>query len=315
MQKIVYIVHSKTKPVKEYLAQEGLEAIVGDGSISDELLGACWAMIPGKDPITEQLLEKAPNLKLIVKKGVGLDRIDVEACTKRGICVANTPFSNYISVAEHTLALLMAATKQLYPISRAVRCARPDAKCMYRYPPMELYGKTLSIIGLGNIGMRVAKIAAGLEMKIIGYARHPERLCIPEYIKLVDCVEDAVAMGDFVSLHVSGSKENYHMIGEKELGRMKSGAILINTTRGFVVDEQALYRALVDNRIAGAALDVVEDEPLKGDNVLQELENVILTPHCGGYTTEANDRGYLECAQIIAEYWRGNYPATAANKV
>lgn len=315
MSKMVYLVNPKTKPVKDALDESKFDVVIGNGKASDDLLGACWAMIPGKEPVTEDVLEKAPNLKLIVKKGVGLDRIDIEACTRRGICVANTPYSNFISVAEHTIALLMAAAKQLYPTSLAVRCENPDAKCMYRYQPVELYGKTLSVIGLGNIGMRVAKFAAGMDMKVVGYARHPEKLNVPEYIRLAETMEEAIAAGDFVSLHVSGSKENRHMIGEKEIALMKPSAILINTTRGFVVDEAALYQALVEKKIAGAALDVVENEPLQGDNPLQPLENVMLTPHCGGYTTEANARGYMECAEIIADYAEGKYPATAANKV
>lgn len=315
MSKLVYLVNPKTSPVKRWLNENEFEVVIGDGTASEEWLGKCWAMIPGKEPVTEKVLEKASNLKLIIKKGVGLDRIDIEACTRLRICVANTPFSNYISVAEHTIALLMAAAKQLYPISLAVRCDAPDTKCMYRCPPMELYGKTLSIIGLGNIGMRVAKFAAGLDMNVVGYARHLEGRNIPGYIKLAHSMEEAVAAGDFVSLHVSGTKENRHLIGGAELALMKSSAILVNTTRGFVVDEAALCRALTEKKLAGAALDVVEEEPLRADNPLQMMENVILTPHCGGYTLEANMRGYKECAEIITQYALGIYPVTAANRV
>lgn len=315
MGALVYLVNPKTSPVKEPLAKKGFEVVIGDGKVSEEPLGACWAMIPGKEPVTEEVLKNAPKLKLIVKKGVGLDRIDIKACTERGICVANTPFSNYISVAEHTLAILMAAAKQLYPISLAVRRDAPDAKCMYRYPPMEIYGKTLSVIGLGNIGLRVAQIAAALDMKVVGYARHPEKLNIPPHINMVSSMDEAIAAGDFISLHVSGARENRHLIGARELDLMKPEAILINTTRGFVIDEAALYKALMTKKIAGAALDVVEEEPIQGSNPLIGLENVILTPHCGGYTTEANARGYMECAEIIMDFAEGRYPTTAANHV
>lgn len=315
MNNRVYLVNPKTSPVKVHLVQHGFEVIVGDGKLSDDLLRTCWALIPGKEPITEEILEKTPELRLIVKKGVGLDRIDIASCTRRGICVANTPFSNYISVAEHTIAILMAVAKQFYPISLAVRCDAPDAKCMYRYPPMELCGKILSIIGLGNIGLRVAQIASGLDMKVIGYARHPEKVHVPTYMELADSMDEAIAAGDFVSLHVSGVKENRHLIGEKEIELMKPNAILVNTTRGFIVDENALYHALAEHKIAGAALDVVAEEPIRGDNPLIKLENVMLTPHCGGYTTEANARGYMECADIIIDFAQGRYPKTAANKV
>lgn len=315
MEGYVYLVNSSTKPVMEHLENAGFQVKLGDGRYSDELLAGCWALIPGRDPVTREILDKAKKLRIICKKGVGLDRIDIPECTKRNICVANTPYSNYISVAEHTFALLMAAAKKLYPISCSVRCDAPDNKCMYKYPPVELYGKTLSIIGLGNIGMRVAKIAAGFEMRVIAYVRHPEKVQPIKGLELVNSLDEALTMGDYVSLHVSGSAENRGLIGAREFERMKKGAVLINTTRGFVVDEQALLEALLERRIAGAALDVFEKEPLEGTNPLLKLENVVATPHCGGYTVEANERGYLECAQIIIDYANKEYPKTAANQV
>ena len=315
MNRLVYLVNPSTRPVLEFLKEKDFEVVLGDGKVSEDLLKRCWAMIPGKDPVTKEVLDKAPELKLIVKKGVGLDRIDIPTCTERGICVANTPFTNYISVAEHAIALLMAAAKKLYPISLGIRCENPDAKIMYRYQPIELYGKTLSVIGLGNIGMYTAKLGLGLGMKVLGYARHPEKLDIPEGIELAGSMEEALQRGDFVSLHVAGTKENHNLIGARELGLMKPTAILINTTRGFVIDEEALYNALTDGPIAGAALDVFAKEPIQGDNPLLKLVNVTATPHSGGYTSEANTRGYFQCAEIIAQYAEGIYPATAANQV
>ena len=231
-----------------------------------------------------------------------MNLIDTDACKAHGVYATNTPLSNYISVAEHTVAMMMAAAKKFYPISRRVRCADPKPKCIYEYTPMEMHGKTLAIIGMGNIGMQVARMVSGFGMKVIGYARHPEKLQVPEGVELTASMDEALAAGDFISIHVSGAKENKNLIGEREIALMKPTAILINTTRGFIIDESALYKALTEGRIAGAALDVVVDEPIKADNIFLDLDNVFLTPHCGGYTPEANKRGYEDCAKIIMDF-------------
>lgn len=315
MGKFVYVMPDIAKAMMAPLKEKGFEAVLGDGTVNDELLEKCWAMVPSREPITKEVLDKAPNLKLIVKKGVGIDRIDLDECTRRGICVANTPFSNYISVGEQTVMLILGLAKQIYPISLALRQEEPDRNANKKYPPMEIYGKTLSVIGLGHIGMYVATLGMALGMKVVGYARHPEKINVPEGLVMADSMEEAIKAGDFVSLHISGAAENKNLFGEKEFAMMKSTAFFVNTTRGFVVDEKALINALNNKVIAGAGLDVVEKEPVEADNPLMAMKNVLLTPHLGGFTREAGFRGYMECVDIIADYADGIYPRSAVNNV
>lgn len=306
MNKIVYVVNDRPKMVIDILREHGFEVLVGNGEFwNEEYLGKCWALMPGRGYITKEDLEKAPNLKLICKQGVGLDRIDVKACEERGICVKNTPATNATSVAEHALTLMLACAKQLYPITLSIRGEVPDNCCAQKYPSRELSGKTLGIIGFGNIGKRVAKMAGGFDMKILAYEKFMQNLDrsqIPDNVELTDDLESVLREADFVTLHVSGVEENRNLIGKRELGIMKENAIIINTTRGFVIDEEALYDALVAKRIGGAGLDVFVQEPLKPGNKLLKLENVMATVHSAANTDEARMRSYAICAKTILEF-------------
>jgi D-3-phosphoglycerate dehydrogenase len=269
--------------------------------------------VPGNAYVTKAILEKAPNLKMLCKTGVGMDKIDIPACTERGVCVTNTAGSNSISVAEHTIALMLAVAKQIYRVSLYLRREYPDWGVKFRYRSVELHGKTLAIIGLGNIGCRVAKIANGFDMKIIGFDPYADRKTLPDYIGLVDSKEEALRRGDFISIHVAGVESTRNLIGAKEFAIMKSNAILINTTRGFVIDEKALYDALHNKVITGAGLDVFCDEPLKPGNPLMSLENLVATPHCGANTPDARLRSETQCAQYILDYYTGKRPQFALN--
>lgn len=300
--KVVYLVNDKAPLIGEMLTARGFEVLVGDGILRDDYLSRCWALVPGRSYVTKDILDKAPELKLICKQGVGLDRIDLQSCHERGIHVANTPGSNALAVAEHTMALMLACTKQLYPISRCIRREVPDHSCTVRYKASELASKTLAVIGYGNIGSRVAAMARAFDMNVIVYTRHPERYYGENGIEFSDSLDETLAAADVVSLHVAGTVENRHLIGRQELMLMKPTAVIINTTRGFVVDEKALYEALVNKTIAGAGLDVFEHEPLTGDNPLLTLDNVFATPHSAANTPEANRRAHLQCVRIISEF-------------
>ncbi len=303
VRKVVYLVNDKAKMVQEELLERGFEVLVGNGEFyNEEYLKRCWALMPGRGYVTKETLDKAPNLKFICKQGVGLDRIDVEACSERGITVANTPDSNAISVAEHTMALMLACTKQLYPLSLHIRGAALDNSCTDRFKASELHAKTLAIIGFGSIGSKVAKMARAFDMHIIAYVRQIAKYRDKSDIEFTDCLEKALSGADVISLHVSGTKENRHLIGKRELALMKRSAIVINTTRGFVIDEDALYEALVNHRIAGAGLDVFEREPLTAGNRLLKLENVVATPHSAANTPESNRRAHLQCVRIIQAF-------------
>ena len=309
-EKIVYVVNGKAALTAEILQKQGFRVEVGEGVIKDEILKDTWALLPGRAKVPDEVLEKAPHLKLVCKQGVGVERIDVEACTKRGICVANTPNSNFISVAEHTILLMLAAAKWLYPLSRDLRWTKCSEQ---NYFATELMGKTLSVIGLGRIGMRVAELGHAFGMNVVAYVRNPKGRQIPEYISLAETMDEAIEKADVLSLHVAGTEENCNLIGKRELELMKKSSILINTTRGFVVDEEALYEALKSRQIAGAGLDVFADESMDPSNPLLELDNLVATPHTAANTKESRRRAFEECAEIVMEFAQGKRPASALN--
>ena len=303
------------KPI-EGLREVGFDVWFENGSPEDdEMLAKCWALIPSRTRIDEEVLQQAHNLKLICKTGVGLDRIDIPACTAHGVCVANTPNANLIAVAEHTIALMVAVAKNLYPISLYIRNDYPDFDCLSRYPSVELYDKTLVVIGVGKIGSRVARIANGFDMRIIGVDAFIDRTQKPDYIIWADSMDDALPQADFVTVHVPAIEENRKLVGARQLAMMKDTAILVNTSRGYVVDENALYQALMNKSIAGAGLDVFEVEPFKPCNPIMHLENFVATPHSAASTPESAVRAMRDCAEIIRKYAGGKRPETAANDV
>lgn len=315
MEKTVYVIRNHGDLLVESLQREGFEVVVGNGQPDEKHLTCCNVLIPGgKVTVDGALLDQAPNLELVVKSGVGYDRIDVAECTRRGIYVANTPLTNYLSVAEHTMMLMLAAAKKIYPISIYLRHVYPDFWCRERYEGGELYGKTLGIIGLGNIGRRVAELAHAFGMHIIGFDPYAAPEKIPTFVERVETMDEILCRGDFLSLHVAGGPSTKHMINEAALAKMKPNAILINVARGSVVDEKALAKALQNGIIAGAGLDVFENEPLLPHNPLMQLENVVATPHCAGNTADARLRTQTDCVANILDYYSGRAPRFALNK-
>ena len=312
-EKKVYIARSHCDLLKDILRDNSIEVLEQKGPYNEDYLKVCHALVPGKIPVTAELIDKMSNLKIISKFGVGVDRIDIPECTKMSIYVCNTPQSNLISVAEHTIALMLMATRKIYPFTLRLRSETLDWAGAIKIKGIELYGKTLSIIGLGNIGRRVARLAYGFEMNIIGYDPYADRAALPEYVSLCDTMEEALTAGDFVSLHVAGTDKTRNMIDAEQLAQMKKTAIIINTTRGFVVNEAALIAALNDGVIAGAALDVFNDEPISADNPLLKMENVAMTPHRAAYTEEAWLRSQVQTAENIIGLFNGNIPKTAIN--
>ena len=302
------------KPIED-LRNAGFEVwFENDTSEDEEMFAKCWAMIPSRKPVGEEVLQKSSNLKLITKTGVGLDRIDIPACTAHGVCVVNTPKANLIAVAEHTIALMLAAAKNLYPLSLYIRNDYPDLTCTKRYRSVELYGKTLAVIGVGRIGSRVAKMLNAFDMKIIGvdpFIDHSQR---PDYIEWAT-LDEALPRADFVTLHVTAEEKNRGLIGAKQLAQMKKSAVMVNTSRGYIIDEKSLYEALASNSIGSAGIDVFEVEPLKPCNPLMHLENFVATPHFAASTPESAIRAMEECALLIREYAEGKRPEGAANDV
>ena len=234
------------------------------------------------DSIDRQLIETGTSLQVISQMAVGYDNIDVAAATARGIPVGNTPGVLTDATADLTWALLMAAARRIVEAEKFVRAGQWQTWEPTLLLGADLTGSTLGIVGFGRIGQAVARRARGFDMKVLYYSRHRKELALERSLGVeYATLETLLSESDFVSLHASLSAETYHLIDDRSFELMKSSAILINTARGAMVDEQALYRALSTNRIAGAALDVTDPEPIPLDSPLLKLNNVIITPHIG----------------------------------
>ena len=240
------------------------------------------------------------------------DMVDCEAATARGIPVLFTPGANSRSVAEHTIALIMALARQIGPAWQAVLDGKFDQRTSFE--GIELAGKTLGLIGLGQVGRRVAEIAAqGLKMEVCGYDPLLEKDGYEGSGSIEDSLEAVLRRADFLSLHVPLSPRTKHLITEKHLGQLKPGCRIINTSRGGVVDEAALVRALQTGEVSGAALDVFETEPLSADHPLCSAPNTLLTPHIAGATREALDNMARDAAQGVLAVLNGRRPRHAVN--
>lgn len=246
-----------------------------------ELLEEADAAIVGLDPVTERVLERASRLKVVSKYGVGLDNIDLEAARRRGVAVTNTPGTNSGAVAELAIGLMLDVARKISLSDREIRSG-----IWRRHPGFELAGKRLGLVGTGTIGREVAARIKGFGMEIVCYDKCPDPRWADRAGASYLSLEELFATSDVVSLHLPLTEETHHLVSDRLISLMKPTAILINTARGGIVDEEALLRALRERRIAGAGLDVFEAEP-PGASPLCSLENVVLTAHIGAHTREA----------------------------
>ena len=268
--------------------------------------------------ISEKAMAASESLRGVVAWGVGYDHVDVEAASKRGIYVANTRGSNAESVAEHAFSLILALSRRIVVLDNFVKTGRWSTREESGIPsswfPVDLYGKILGIIGFGAIGSRVARIASGFGMRIIVFdpylTTQDPRLNGIQLVGLKQLLKES----DFVTVHVSLNKETRGMIGEKELNLMKHTAYLINTSRGPVVDEGALVAAITKGKIAGAGLDVFENEPIEPDNPLLGFDNVVLSPHIAGGSVEALNATALTVSEEAIRILNGQVPKNLVNK-
>lgn len=290
----------------ELLKQAGIEVVMADRNdeiIRKEIKTAA-AVVTRIYELPPELLETAPNLKIVSKHGVGYDNIPVAWCKAHGIAVTVTPGANSQSVAEHTITLMLALAKNLMIVTKAYKEIGFAAK--NTFPGMEILGKTIGIIGVGHIGSRVAKMAMGLGMKVIAY--DPYVKLVPEGVVLTDDKDEVVRQADVLTLHPVLNDETRNIIGRKELALMKPTAYFINCGRGPLVDEPALIEALQNKKIAGAGLDVTWDEPCKPDSPLFAMDNVILTPHYAPTTRESAMNVSKAAAQNILDVLSGKQP-------
>ena len=293
---------------RAYLQDHGFEVVDGRGFTEADIIADipdCDAMIVRTAKITGKILDAAPRLKIIARHGAGYDNVDLEGARRNKVLVTTAGGANAISVAE------LAIFYMLY-CSRRFKAVMAHCREDYRYAKMgiqktELEGKTLGLIGTGNIGKLVAKKAVyGFDMKALAY--DPFAREVPDYIQLVEDRDEIFRQSDYVSLHVPATKETVHSVSDREFDLMKETAFLINTARGAIVDEPALVRALESKKIAGAGLDMVEQEPFDPNNPLLDMENVLVAHHIGGATKEASTRSSVTCAQAVDDFFSGRVP-------
>lgn len=271
-----------------------------------DAIADCQALLLRTIPVPVEVLDAASGLKVISRHGAGLDNVDLDYCARRGIQVTYAPDSNTTAVVEHALMLLLALAKDVTTSDRQVRAGHFEWRNSHL--GVELAGKTLGVVGLGRIGQLVAaRAAAGLGMRIIGYDPYADQVGLDPAIAVVD-LPTLLAEADAVTVHVPLSSATRHLLGGEELALMRPGSWLVNCSRGGVVDETALVRALESGRLRGAALDVFEAEPLPAGHPLTALPNVILTPHMAAHTDESMVRMAVHAAQGIVSVAQGAEP-------
>ncbi len=295
-------------------ATEGFEAVVKTGMSEDELITVIGEydglIIRSATKVTAKVLEKAGNLKGIARAGVGVDNIDIPAATQKGILVMNTPGGNTLSAAEHTMALMLALSRNVVPACSSLKEGAWDRK---KYTGNQLNGKVLGLIGLGRIGMAVAKMATGFNMKVLGY----DPFAAPQEaaqlgIEVTEDIERIYREADFLSLHIPRNEQTTNMIATKQLKMMKPTCRIVNCARGGIINEDDLYNALNAGVIAGAAIDVFSKEP--PDNMgFQNCPTCLVTPHLGASTEEAQIEVAVEAAQILCDAIKGGPISNALN--
>ncbi len=295
--------------VSDSIAREGIEilrrsaeVVMDDKITTDALIVAIPAydalVVRSRTKVIAPVIDAATRLRVIGRAGVGLDNIDCEAAARRGIVVVNSPASAMISVAEHTIGLMVALARF---IPQADASLRQGAWEKNKFLGIELSGKTLGIVGLGRIGSMVAVRAEAFGMRVLAYDPYIKGERAETFgATLLESLEDLLAISDFISIHTPLAPNTRGLIGAEKMAQLKPGARLISCARGGVVDEKALFAALESGQLAGAALDVFETEP-PGDNPLLHHPRVVVTPHLGAMTEEAQTRAAIDVAEQIVE--------------
>src|SRR5215218_10123489 len=306
--------------IAEPLADAGVELLASAHEVDartsmtrEELLaavaGADALVVRSATRVDAEVLEAGHHLKVVGRAGIGLDNVDVAAATRLGIMVVNAPQSNVISAAEHTVALILAQARNIPQAHNALRDGRWERG---RFQGAELYGKTLGILGLGRVGALVAQRANAFGMRLLAYDPFVSRERAAHMGVELASLAEVLARADVVTIHLPKTPETTGLIGEAELAAMKRGARLVNTARGGIVDEAALAKAVGDGQLAGAALDVFAEEPTTA-SPLFELDNVVVTPHLGASTTEAQDKAGVTIAEQLLLALDGQFVPNAVN--
>jgi D-3-phosphoglycerate dehydrogenase len=291
-------------PGLELLRQAGIELDERDGlkgdALKDALRAADGVIVRSGTRITAAELERPGKLRAIVRAGVGVDNIDVGAATRKGIVVMNTPGGNTISTAEQTVTLLMALARHIPAADASVRAGKWERG---KFVGCQLASKTLGVVGLGRIGREVARRAAGLDMKVVGFDPFLTPTAASQLgIETAPNLDALLPRCDFLTVHTPLTDQTLDLIGAKQIALMRKGARVINCARGGIINEQALADGLASKHLAGVALDVYVQEPPQADHPLLKLPNVVLTPHLGASTVEAQVSVATEAAQLLIDY-------------
>ena len=296
--------------VADSISPRGIEALRGSGELQvdietglkeaalTEIIADYSALVVrSQTKVSARVIAAAKGLKAIGRAGVGVDNVDVEAATRRGIIVMNTPGGNTISTAEHAFSLLVSIARSIPQADASVKAGKWDRKS---FEGVELYGKTIGILGMGRIGTEIARRAIAFGMRPVAYDPYlsPSRARSLQ-VELFDDLDEVLTRADFLTLHMPITPETKHLLGAKRLAKLKKGARVVNCARGGLIDEQALADALKSGQVAAAALDVFEVEPPPAELPLRSLSNVVFTPHLGASTVEAQESVGIEIAHAI----------------
>ena len=274
--------------VKTGLKEEQLLEIIGEYA---------GLVVRSETKVNARVIEAAPLLKVVGRAGVGVDNVDVDTATKRGVIVMNTPGGNTISTAEHAFSLMVSIARNIPQADASVKSGKWERKS---FLGVELYGKTLAILGMGRIGTEIAKRALAFGMRVLAYDPYLSAARARSLqVELVEKLDDILPQSDFITMHMPLTPETTHMLNKQRLAITKKGSRIVNCARGGLIDEAALIEALQSKHIAAAALDVFEQEPLPADHPLRQAPNLVVTPHLGASTAEAQEGVGIEVAQQI----------------
>ncbi|MFQ5559000.1 MAG: phosphoglycerate dehydrogenase [Nitrospinota bacterium] len=292
---------------------EGVDVTVKTGMSPEEILKEIpnyhGLIVRSATKVTKELIEAGTNLKVIGRAGIGVDNIDVHEASQKGIIVMNTPEGNTVTTAEHAISMMLSLARSIPQACSSMKSGKWDKKFM----GVELYNKTIGVIGLGRIGSIVANRAKGLAMKVLAFdpfisAERAETLGVT-----LASFEELIQTSDFITIHVPKTSDTEYLIGEKEFSMMKKGVRVINCARGGILDEKALLENIEKKQVAGAALDVYETEPLAEDHPLRNTKEVILTPHLGASTSEAQVNVAIDVADQIVDFLKNGQIKNAIN--
>jgi D-3-phosphoglycerate dehydrogenase len=311
---IKVLISDKLSPAAvEIFQKRGIEADVKTGLSPAELrtiIGEYDGLaVRSATKVTRELLEAAPNLKVVGRAGIGVDNVDVKSATARGVVVMNTPYGNAITTAEHAIAMMFALARQIPEASASTKAGRWEKN---RFMGVELFGKTLGLIGCGNIGSIVADRAQGLKMRVIAYDPYlTEARAVDLGVEKVE-LDELLSRADCITLHTPLTEATRNILSREAIAKLRSGVRIINCARGGLVDEAALADAIRSGHVAGAALDVFETEPAS-ESPLFGLENVVCTPHLGAATSEAQENVALQIAEQMSDFLITGAVANAIN--